>query len=373
MNRAPQRITGHVLTPGGVVRGRIDVDAVIRGIEPDEAASDSWILPGFIDVHVHGGAGADTMDGAGGVHTLARFHALHGTTSIVPTTVTASWPAVLEALSGVAQAMREGDPDGADVLGAHLEGPFVSALRLGAQPPFDRDAEPELVEEALASGVLRIVTLAPERPGAAVAAARLAAAGVRVSVGHTVASYDEVRAFVSMVRAQGGVAGFTHLFNAMGGLQGRSPGVVGAALSDPEAWAELILDGHHVHAGSALVAWQALGPRLLLVSDAIRAVGTDVETSELGGRTVRIDSGTARTAEGALAGSLLTLDTAFRNAVGLGLSVEAASHMLSGAPAAYLGLRDRGTLEPGQRADVVVMSPDLELEAVYVAGRRITP
>ncbi len=373
MTRAPQRISGHVLTPSGVVRGSVEIDELVRDVVADESASDRWILPGFIDVHVHGGGGGDTMDGREGVRTLARFHARHGTTSLLPTTVTAPWPALMTALDGVAEAIADPDPDGADVVGAHFEGPFVSPLRLGAQPPFDRDAEPELVDDALARGVIRLVTLAPERPGAAAAAARFAAAGVRVSIGHTTASYDEVRAFVAMVRAQGGTAGFTHLFNAMGGMQGRLPGVVGAALADTASWAELILDGHHVHAGSALTAWNALGPRLLLVSDAIRATGTDVDTSELGGRPIRIEGGTARTAEGALAGSLLTLDQAFRTAVAMGLPIVAASHMLATAPATYLGLDDRGVLEPGRRADIVVLSANLNVEDVYVGGRRVGP
>jgi N-acetylglucosamine-6-phosphate deacetylase len=373
MTAASQRIAGHVVTPGGVVRGRVDFDGVIREVASDQDASDRWILPGFIDGHVHGGGGADTMDGPAGVRTLARFHGRHGTTTLLPTTVTAPWPDVLEALEGVAEAMAAPDPDAAEVVGAHLEGPFVSALRLGAQPPYDRDASEALADEVLARGVVRVATMAPERAGVIAAAVRFAAAGVRVSVGHTVASYDEVRAFAATVRAQGGVVGFTHLFNAMGGLQGRAPGVVGAALADPDAWAELILDGHHVHAGSVLAARRALGARMILVSDAIRAAGTDAETSELGGRTIRIDSGTARTAEGALAGSLLTLDVALRNAVAIGLSVETASHMLSAAPAAYLGLTDRGALEPGRRADLVVLSPELQVEAVYVAGRRISP
>jgi N-acetylglucosamine-6-phosphate deacetylase len=213
--------------------------------------------------------------------------------------------------------------------------------------------------------------VAPERPVAAAAAARFAAAGVCVSIGHSAASYEEVRAFAAVVRENGGRVGFTHVFNAMGGLQGRAPGVVGAAFADPDTWAELILDGHHVHGGSALAAWRACGARLMLVSDAIRATGTDVATSELGGRRVTIEGGAARTPEGALAGSLLTLDAALRRAVSLGVPIESASHMLSGAPAAYLGLVDRGALEVGRRADFVLLTPELDVEAVYVGGRRV--
>jgi N-acetylglucosamine-6-phosphate deacetylase len=371
MTRDALQLEGHVMTPEGIVRGRIELGETIRSVTPTDTAPERWILPGFIDVHVHGGDGADTMDGAEGVRALARFHARHGTTSLLPTTVTAAWPALLAALAGVEAAMKEGDERGADVLGAHVEGPFVSPLRLGAQPPFDRDAEAGLVEELLRGGTVRLVTVAPERAGVPEAAARLVEHGVRIGIGHTAASYDEVRVFASLVRAHGGVVGFTHLFNAMGGMQGRQPGVVGAALADGDAFAEIILDGHHVHGGSVLAAYRALGPRLLLVSDAIRATGTDVETSELGGRPIAIEGGAARTAEGALAGSLLTLDAALRRAISMGIPIEAASHMASGAPAAYLGLRDRGTITPGARADVVVLDRDLHVQEVYLAGRRL--
>jgi N-acetylglucosamine-6-phosphate deacetylase len=373
MTRDALSLEGLVVTPDGIVRGRIEVDQAVRSVTPTETAPERWILPGFIDVHVHGGGGADTMDGAEGVRALARFHARHGTTSILPTTVTAAWPAVLAAVRGVAEAMATPDRSGADVLGAHVEGPFVSPLRLGAQPPFDCDADAGLVDELVASGSVRLVTVAPERSGVPEAAARLAEHGVRIGIGHTAASYEEVRAFASLVRARGGVLGFTHLFNAMGGMQGRQPGVVGAALADGEAFAEVILDGHHVHAGSALAAWRAMSPRLLLVSDAIRATGTDAETSELGGRPIIIEGGAARTAEGALAGSLLTLDQALRRAVSMGIPLVAASHMASGAPAAYLGLDDRGVLVVGARADVVVLDRDLQVQEVYVAGRRLHP
>lgn len=373
MTNGMATLAGLVVTPTGVVRGRVRYEERILAVERDESAPERWVLPGFIDVHVHGGGGADTMDGPEGVRALARFHARHGTTSILPTTITAPWEAMLGALRGVREAMEGGAGDGAEVLGAHLEGPFVSPMRLGAQPPFDRDATAGLVDEALATGAVRVVTMAPERPGALEAAAAFARAGVRVSVGHTTASYEEVSAFAAVVRTHGGTLGFTHLYNAMGGLQGRAPGAVGAALADEEAFAELILDGHHVHAGSAMAARRALGPRLILVTDAIGAAGTDAEAYQLGGRPISIASGVARTAEGALAGSLLTLDEALRRAFGLGISIPDASHMLSAAPAAYLGLGDRGTIAPGKRADLVELDADLRIRSVVCGGRPLVP
>jgi N-acetylglucosamine-6-phosphate deacetylase len=363
---------GVILTPDGPVRGRIRFDETVLDVGPAPDAPERWILPGFIDAHVHGGGGGDTMDGPDGVRALARFHGRHGTTSLLATTITAPWPEVMAALAGVAGAMADPDAAGAAVIGAHLEGPFISPRRLGAQPPHTLDPLPELVDAVLAWGVVRVVTLAPELPGARSAAARFARAGVRVSLGHTGASSEEVADCIAAVRAAGGTLGFTHLFNAMGGMQGREPGVVGAALADPEAFAELILDGHHVHPTAFLAARRALGERLLLVTDAIRAAGTDADRSELGGLPITIEGGAARTQDAALAGSLLTLDAALRRAVALGVPVEDASAALSEAPARYLGLQDRGRLAPGLRADLVVLTPDLQVESVYVAGRELT-
>ena len=165
--------------------------------------------------------------------------------------------------------------------------------------------------------------------------------------------------------------GFTHLYNAMGGLAGRAPGIVGAALADREAWAELILDLHHVHPGAARAAWAAKGDLLILVTDAIRAAGRGDGETELGGQKVTVAGGAARLADGTLAGSVLTMDVALRNAVSIGVGLPRASHAASAAPAAYLGLEDRGQIEAGLRADLVVLGPELGVREVFVEGRPV--
>jgi N-acetylglucosamine-6-phosphate deacetylase len=365
-----QRLRGRLVTPGGVVAGLLAFDQVITALEPGPAGG-PYILPGFVDVHVHGGGGGDAMDGPEGVYRLARFHLAHGSTTLLPTTITHPWEQVLAALRGVAEVGRAEHPDLPSLPGAHLEGPFISPKRLGAQPPEALPPTPEHVADLLALGVVRLATLAPEVPGAGDAARRLAAAGVRVGVGHTAADYETTRNFLKAVRAAGGVVGFTHLYNAMGGMTGRDPGALGAALADEGSWAELILDGHHVHEGGFRVALRAKGERLLLVTDAMRAAGQADGESELGGQRVFIADGAARLANGSLAGSLLTLDAALRHAVAAGLSLPHASRLVSAHPARYLGLSDRGRLEPGLRADLVVMGDDLRVQEVYVAGRRV--
>lgn len=364
------RVQGQILTSRGFVAGTLRFGTRIEAIEPG-AGGERYVLPGFIDTHVHGGAGGDTMDGPDGVAALARFHARHGTTSLLPTTMTAPWPEVLRALRGVAHTRTRGVPQGASVIGAHLEGPFISGQRLGAQPPHHIDPAPDLVDEVLALDVVRAVTLAPELPGAADAAERFARRGVRVGLGHTAGTYEDALHVIGRVRRAGGRVAGTHLYNAMGALAGREPGVLGALLAQPDVHAELILDFHHVHAGAFLAARAALGARLMLVTDAMRAAGQGDGVSELGGQTVHVERGRARLDSGALAGSVLTLDRALRHAVECGVPLDEAAHMLSAAPARSLGLDDRGALAPGRRGDVTVLDSALHVVGVWVEGEQV--
>lgn len=366
------RLSGHLVTPQGVRGGALEFGTHITEVTHTGHAEDRYILPGFIDTHVHGGDGGDTMDGEGGVRTLARFHLQHGTTTLYPTTITNPWDKIIGALRGVEEVQLEADPTLPDLPGVHLEGPFISPERLGAQPPLTLLPNPEYLDELLAFDVIRLVTLAPEITGAAEAARRFARAGVRVSIGHTVADYDTVRAFAETVRDAGGTVGFTHLYNAMGGLLGRDPGIVGAAFADPHAYSELILDLHHVHPGGFLAAFQAKPDRLHLMTDCIRAGGLGDGETELGGQQVTVQNGAATLPDGTIAGSTLTLSQALRNAVSLGVGLAQVSRMLSEIPAQYMGLTDRGSLRVGQRADVVVLDDDFKVQGVYVAGRRVT-
>lgn len=366
-----QTLTGRLVLPEGVVPGRLEFGTHLRRLERTGDAAGPLILPGFIDTHVHGGGGGDTMDGPEGVRALGRLHLQHGTTTLLPTTITNPWGRVLAALEGVRAVRAEASPELPDLPGVHLEGPFLNPERLGAQPPYAVAPTPERVDAVLAAGVVCVVTLAPELPGACDAARRFAAAGVRVSVGHTAATFEQVAALAETVRAAGGTLGFTHLYNAMGGLAGRDPGAVGAALADAAAFSELILDLHHVHPGSFRAALAAKPSGLHLVTDAIRACGLGEGETELGGQRVTVRGGAARLPDGTLAGSVLTLDAALRHAVAAGVPLARASRLLSEMPARYLGLSDRGRLEVGLRADLVVMNERLEVERVYRSGQRV--
>ena len=215
-------LQGRILTPDGWQDGKIEFGASIAKITQSvQSKSACYIVPGFIDVHVHGGGGFDTMDGSAGIRGMAAFHAKHGTTGLLATTITNPWHNVIGALENAKQVMTEPNSEpnsGARVLGVHLEGPFVSPHRLGAQPNFVVQPTPERVRQVLNFDVVRVVTIAPEQPDALKACEMFARAGVRVSIGHSVASTDQVESAIGIVEAAGGFSSGTHLFNAMGGL-----------------------------------------------------------------------------------------------------------------------------------------------------------
>jgi len=366
-------LLGLILTPGGWLRGTLTHEAgrivALRG----EAASDeAWrdgalpiLLPGFIDLHVHGGGGADTMQAGTAIDTIARTHARHGTTALLATTMTAPRDEIEAALRALASSCTTRSEGAARVLGVHLEGPYISPDKLGAQPAF---AVTPSVAEILALHAIApicVVTLAPELPSALQTTAALVAAGIRVQIGHSAASYEEARAALGA-----GASGFTHLFNAMSGLHHRAPGAAGAALAHAEH-AELIPDLLHVHPGAMRAALRAI-PGLYCVTDATAAAAMPDGEYRLGRHEVHKCGGGVRLADGTLAGSTLTMDQALRNLVeGLGLGLPEASQRVSTHAAQYLGLADRGTLRAGAWADIVMLDARLRLHQVFVEGQGI--
>jgi N-acetylglucosamine-6-phosphate deacetylase len=364
---------GHVLTPRGFVRGTLEYAAgrivAIEGSPISEAEARSGsaplLLPGFIDLHVHGGGGHDTMAGGDAVATIARLHARHGTTSMLATTMTAPRTEIDTALRALAPFVAQRTAGAARVLGVHLEGPFINPGKLGAQPDF---AAPATLAEVLALHALapiKLITIAPEMPGHLELIVALRARGFVVQIGHSAGSYEDG---VAALRA--GATGFTHLFNAMTGLHHRTPGMVGAALAHAER-AEIIPDLLHVHPGAIRTALRAI-PGLYCVTDSTAAAGMPDGEYSLGRHTVTKCLGGVRLADGTLAGSTLTMDQALRNLVQLGLPLAEASRRTATIAAQHLGLHDRGELKIGAWADVVMLDSALKLRAVWVEGEAVS-
>lgn len=358
-------IKGNILTPDGWVRGALRHGALIEAIEgvPADPATngDDYILPGFIDVHVHGGAGRDMMEGGDAPHAIAALHARHGTTSLLATTMTAPPEDIERALAAIGAACKARGKGEARILGVHLEGPYINSGKLGAQPPFAREASLEEVKRFDAQAPMKLITVAPEIDGHMELVRQLADAGIRVQVGHTTGSYE-----VGVAALEHGAAGFTHLFNAMPGLHHRDPGMVGAALAHAE-YAEIIPDLLHVHPGAILTALRCI-PRLFCVTDSTAAAGMPDGQYMLGRQVVHKCMGGVRLPDGTLAGSTLTMDQALRNLVRIGLPLEEASRRVSTNAADYLGETRRGRLAPLCHADFVVLDRDLNLKAVHIEG-----
>jgi N-acetylglucosamine-6-phosphate deacetylase len=367
-------LQGNILSEVGFVHGRLCWDAAgriqsIDGRPLSEAeARDNGaplLLPGFVDAHVHGGGGHDIMEGGDAALHITRLHAQHGTTSLLATTMTAPQADLDSAFAALAPLCQQRPAHGARILGVHLEGPYISESRLGAQPPFARPANLAEIARLHALAPIRLITLAPEVADNQGLIAQLCAMGFRVQLGHSSGSYEQ-----GLAALRCGATGFTHLFNAMTPLQGRAPGMVGAALAHAP-YAEIIPDLLHVHPGAIHAALRAI-PGLYCVTDSTAATGMPDGQYTLGRHAVFKCQGGVRLADGTLAGSTLTMDQALRNLVQtLGLPLIDASRRVSTHAADHLGLADRGRLALGAWADVVVLDRDLQLQAVLIEGQAV--
>jgi N-acetylglucosamine-6-phosphate deacetylase len=327
------------------------------------------LLPGFIDVHTHGAVGFEVMDAdRDGLARMAWFLTSHGVTSFLPTTWTGARDRTLAALKTIADAMRR--PRGAGearILGAHMEGPYLNPVRAGAQDPAHMaPPEPGELERFLGLGIVRLMTLAPELPANAPVLDELRRRGITASAGHTDATYEQMVAAVER-----GVRHATHTYNAMRPLRHRDPGTVGACLTIDALRCELIADGHHVQPAAMDVLFRARGrDAVVLVSDAVRPTGLADGTHQLDERTIDVHDGAVRLPDGALAGSVLTLDRALRNfAAATGRDWAELWPAASANAAASIGVADRkGRLDAGLDADLVLLDGEATVRAVVIEG-----
>lgn len=354
-----------VLIGRSFCRADVAFDRVITAVEPQAGAGgDCYVLPGLVDIHTHGAVGLDFSDGdREGLKTLAGWYAAQGTTACLPTLMTLPEGEVAAAV----EAMALWPGEGARCLGVHLEGPFLSPRRRGAQPAaYLRRPDLALLRRVDRGGLVRRITLACEVEGAMELLRQIAGRYV-VSIGHSEADYD-----TAMAAFQGGAGLVTHLYNAMPPLHHREPGLIGAA-ADSGAYAELICDGFHVHPAAVRAAFRLFGERLVLVSDSLRCAGLGDGTYTLAGQQVTVAGGRAVLADGTLAGSAISLLEGVRQAVGFGIPLAHAAYAASTAPALAMGAGDTGAVAVGRRADLLVLDQSLEIVQVYVGGRPAPP
>ncbi len=378
---------------GPIERGALVIaDGLVAELGPDLGASDSdidcgggWIVPGFIDTHIHGAHGVDVLAGVGAVGRVAMVLPRYGVTGFLPTSVACTPDELTTFLREVGAAMAAPASDSARVLGAHLESNFINPAYKGAQPerclrlppgaaePLSRDGEftgaAILAAIEANRGAVRTVTLAPELPGALDLVRRLAGPGHRVSLGHSAATFDEGQAAIAAGARQA-----THLFNRMPPLGHRAPGLAGAMLAADEVTCELVCDGHHVHPAMLAMAIRLKGrAAVVAITDAAAVAGLPAgATARLGGSDIRAGAHFGELADGTIAGSLTTMDAVFRLLVStVGLTVADAVHLTATTPAAVAGRPDLGCLAAGRPADFVVLDRDLAVRQTWVAGRLV--
>jgi len=378
--RVDKVIRGILVTPFEQFPGEIVIeDGIITEVVPGNRTragaevmdfGDCFVCPGFVDLHIHGAGGSDVLDGSSlGLETMSRFLAAHGVTCFLGTVTTAPVEAMVRAIEVAAAAMSQAPAKPLSLRGIHLEGPHISVDKLGAQDPecvLSPENSPILQLIERFPGLIRTVTLAPEVPGAESLVQSLVSKGIKVSAGHSNASFDQVQQAFGW-----GVNRVTHLFNAMSQVHHRYPGLAVAALLNPNVYVELIADGVHVHPAMVQLACKVKGPeRVCLITDSIRAAGLGDGTYTLGRLDVTVKGNQARLQSGALAGSVLTMDQAVRNVMSFAqVPLTGAVMMASYTPAEAVGLEDRvGSLDVGKDADIVVLNADLEVQMTLVRG-----
>lgn len=367
-----------ILTPSGIVQGNLVIsEGKIKSISHGEEFSgisfddDVIIVPGFVDEHIHGVNNCDAMDGSQeSLRVMTAALPKEGTTSFLATTMTQSVENITKALEAVRVYCEEENQAGAEIIGVHLEGPFLNPAACGAQP-LEYIVNPDIEQfkkyQEASGDRIKFVTVAPEQDGGLPFVRYLKDHGVIPSIGHTKATYDDA---VKAIEA--GASSVTHCYNAMTGLHHREPGVVGAVLLHDELQAELIADGVHVHPKAMEVLYRSKGAeKITLVTDSLRAKGLPDGTYDLGGQDVSVKNGEARLPNGSLAGSTLKMHNGVKNMIEmLEVSIEEAVQMASTNPAKKLGVFDRkGSIEVGKDADLVVLNSNYEVLMTICRGK----
>lgn len=327
----------------------------------DENKNCDYVVSGFTDLHVHGGGGRDIMECGLSVETITKTHLKFGTTSLLATTMTAPFEELKKAFLDIAPFYQQKKSNTARILGVHLEGPFISDKKLGAQPDFTREATLKEIKELHAIVPIKVITLAPEVFNHLKIIPELNKMGIVVQIGHSDGTYEE-----GLQALEQGAKSFTHLFNAMSAFKHREPGIAGAALAHAQ-YAELIPDLLHVHPGAIKIALKCI-PNLYFVTDSTAATGMPDGDYKLGSHIVHKCLGGVRLKDGTLAGSSLSMDVAFRNLLSLGLSPSEVSKRLSFIPNQLINENKRGEIKVGHFSDLLIMNREFNIKSVISEG-----
>lgn len=373
-----QLLHARIIQPNGIIEdGSIffsdRIERICESSEREKGVSavdlnGATVIPGLIDLHIHGYLGEDVSDGSvSGLERMADGIARNGVTAFLPTTMTVSYPELERAFDAARKVKASGRRRGAEVLGVHAEGPFINPERCGAQPK-EYVVKPDAEFILKNKDIIKIITVAPEMDGDLAVIRRIKAeSDIVISIGHTAADHG-----IASKAIDAGITHATHLFNAMTGINHRAPGTVGACLFSDEVSCELICDTFHIHPALFAPLSRILGKRLNLITDCMRAGGMPDGTFELGGQKVYVKGIRCMLADGVIAGSVLTLNKAVDNAVKAGVSVCEAVNAASLYPAMALGIEgERGSLEVGKRADLAVCDGDFNIKSVYRSGKQI--
>jgi N-acetylglucosamine-6-phosphate deacetylase len=369
------KLSGLIALPdGSLVRGHVTFADRITALDPASDVGDDYILPGFVDLQVNGSHGIDVMNAPpDALADLSRHLTREGVTAWMPTAVTAPIEKIAQVHESIASAFessrRDNSAGAAAILGMHLEGPFISPLRLGAHPTLNLEPRGEAFEQVLAMRALRLITVAPELVGGLDAIRRLTAHNVVVSIGHTNATLDEANCGIAA-----GARMFTHLFNAMRPLNHRDPGVIAAALAPSPALAAIIPDGVHVHPAMLRLAFRLRGKDgMLIVTDKVALAATTGVENIVGRSRATIRDGAARLDDGTLAGSIISMLDGVRIMVEkAGVNLGDAAVMAATNPANLVRANDRGRIQAGARADLILLSRALQLKSVFIGGREMS-
>ena len=374
-------VNGKIVTPSDIIHGQaLLYDKTIRGVMAPESiphgteildADGGYVLPGLIDIHIHGYLGQDASDGSyEGLRQMAQGIAANGVTSFLPTTMTVSYDELRQAFAQIRRLMDDSlasDWMGARALGVNAEGPFINPVRKGAQPgEHIRPGDVGFLREY--ADIIRIFTIAPEMPGNLECIRQMASLGTLISMGHTDATYVQ-----AMAGIEAGVRHMTHLFNGQGPLSHRDPGAVGVALADERVSCELIADTIHIHPGIFGLIAKAKGDQLILITDCTRAGGLGDGEYKLGGQSIFVEGAKCRLADGTLAGSVMRFNEAIRNMWhNTDLPLHQVVRMATLNPARVIGVDNvKGSLEAGKDADIAIMDEEMRVQATILGGRTI--